>query len=377
MKFFTQGIAVLASFSSLAWAAMEPVSSGSFATATAISFNQINGDGLFCGESKYYRFDVVDNAQLIRVSGTGYEHAFVEKIDQGISASTGYAMPFEQASTNDGSAFQFVADPGRYYLRISESSVWCKELPTAHEVVVTAEPAPIDDYYELDTDVIDSLELTQRTQLNAALWNHDWRKITVPEGFNGFEIELQSLNGGEKSNNQPWVIVWDDRFENEIARSQDFNTKATAGFIAPGDYYLLVTSSNGSFDGDEYELTWQPIIAEDDIYEFNNNRYTAAFLREGATIDAVYWDDDWYELQVTEDQLNIDILLQHSLGNGNFRLQLTNSNGNQLFRWSSQAQGETSLLKTYQLPSAGTYYLKVFEESNLSGGEYQLNWQGR
>ena len=155
MKYFALSTAAGMSLcSSLSFSAgiSLPTTNEIFESARPVDFGETIAGALLCDDTDYYSFEVSGQPQLIKVNGFGYENAFIFKVDQGLTALFGEQTPMEQASASDGGEFQFVADAGTYYFRISEGGGWCKEKPTPHEFTITTQPAPFDDRYEYDTD---------------------------------------------------------------------------------------------------------------------------------------------------------------------------------------------------------------------------------
>jgi hypothetical protein len=198
-----------------------------------------------------------------------------------------------------------------------------------------------DDWYEI--------EVTENATLNAEL------QFSHAQG--DIDLALYDASGNEVTN------------ATSTTDNESIETELNGG----GTYYLKVYPFSSS--GNTYDLRWNAEIS-DDSYEENDNRSSAYNLSNQAGTwlsnlsgEGVANDDDWYEIEVTENA-TLNAELQFSHAQGDIDLALYDASGNEVTNATSTTDNES--IET-ELNGGGTYYLKVYPFSS-SGNTYDLRW---
>ncbi|WPJ93945.1 zinc-dependent metalloprotease [Coraliomargarita algicola] len=225
-----------------------------------------------------------------------------------------------------------------------------------------------DDEYE-DNDVsADATDITDTPVINAVQYDTDWYQFEVTED-NSFITVIATY------------AYEDGNIDVALYRSEDLDNplqvSATTGNSAgvriesgPGIYYVEVTGDNTNGD---YQLLWT--TAPDDDYEDNDVREEATDLTEleGTVIDAVQYDEDWYEVLVQPGNVSLTAELGYSQADGNLILTLYDAAGVEVATADTTEDDETLAYGVDPFePEELTYYIKV---SGVSlGTAYQLSW---
>ncbi|MBN2475981.1 MAG: pre-peptidase C-terminal domain-containing protein [Pirellulales bacterium] len=210
---------------------------------------------------------------------------------------------------------------------------------------------------------------------------------TIAECF--METWLREPNGGAvvavgSSVNSWWT-------EDDILERKLFDAIYDDGYAAHGDAWLRAKELYRGYFGvsadtrryfEMYNLFGDPTVAlvglRDDGYEPNDSLADAYDLssREGTWLSSVggmgiQRDDDWYGISVASDALRLVAEVTFNDADGNVDLALYDDSGTLL-------QSSTSLTDSeridYAVPSAGTYYLRVYHGNR--GNLYDLRWDG-
>ncbi|QGJ69458.1 Hypothetical protein PBC10988_11400 [Planctomycetales bacterium 10988] len=160
--------------------------------------------------------------------------------------------------------------------------------------------------------------------------------------------------------------------------------------IPDGTYYVgwIIDPNNNTaeydFGGSEADQDIYPFTVTltssqiDDAYEENDTLATAYDLRgfENTFLSNIagpglQYDNDWYRISVTPNNLQIQITATFSHAFGDIDIALYDANGSVIV--SSLGTTDTEFIN-YTVPTAGDYYIRVFFGNN--GNPYDLIWDG-
>ncbi len=225
----------------------------------------------------------------------------------------------------------------------------------------------------------------------------DWYKIDVTPGFEQLVVEVTFNHSAgdidisifEEQNPTDPIIGNYSVSDNEYI---DFNVSH------PGLYYIQIHGENA---GNEYDLRWddlRTLFAEDD-YEPNNGHLNATDLTEYDNFEyedflksrlktsadepnlddvmslksnvgfGLQYDEDWYEIYVPDERLNLLILLKYDYAEGAIGLIVYDGNLKEVAENFTRHDNEYINIK---LRNNGTYYIRVFGDD--TGNVYNLIW---
>ncbi|MFX1258404.1 MAG: clostripain-related cysteine peptidase [Promethearchaeota archaeon] len=239
-----------------------------------------------------------------------------------------------------------------------------------------------EDTYEENDNYLSAYDLTlyEQTWLSSIdgqgiQADEDWYEIHIDSNFERLIVVLQFIHAyGDIDIN---VYTWEDNSFNLIIKSWSTTDNEYIDFVVPssGTYYLRVYRGNA---GNGYDLWWDDlsISSVDDAYEENDGDTSAYDLSsykqiwlssiEGLGIQS---DEDWYEVYIDPGYEYLVVVLQFNDLDGNIDLDVYNSGGFLIKSSTSMTDNEYI---NYDLPSSGTYYLRIYGED--AGNIYDLWW---
>jgi hypothetical protein len=225
-----------------------------------------------------------------------------------------------------------------------------------------------DDIYEENDVVADAKDIAANVPLSLVQFDDDWFtfEVTNPNVFLSI-IPTVDVNLGDIH-----VRLFEDSdLDNPIGESPLTGNKGFRVSGSAGTYYIQVTGDNTN---PNYQLLWT--VAPDDQYEENDElaEATDLTLGEGLSIDAVQFDEDWFEIAVQPGNVRLVIELDYLQVEGNLNVTLYNAAGVELAIEDTDPDNEVLAYSVYPFgASAETYYIKV-SGANV-GTEYSLTWE--
>ncbi len=235
-----------------------------------------------------------------------------------------------------------------------------------------------DDQFE-DNDVReDAADITDLENQNifAAQFDDDWYKFSVTESNTFLNIICNFTHANGNIDLAVYRIAQDNSLEllGSSTTELDGETVSIEGDI--GDYLIHVT---GDDINPRYVLRWG--VDLDDQYEPNDVPEESADVTqlEGVQIDAVHFDDDWFEVVVSPGfvKLTVDILFEHDEGNLNLSLYSKDGEGNfeLLSTVDSETNNETLVYPVDPFASGDVSYYVLVAGQIGTGNPYTLIWQ--
>ena len=227
-----------------------------------------------------------------------------------------------------------------------------------------------DDEYEENDVAADAVDITETPIITAKQYDDDWYKFDITEvEANSFITVIATFIHDE--GNIDLAFYSSDDLVNPIEVSAtSANSDGVRIENGPGTYYVQVTGDN--INGD-YQLLWT--TAPDDEYEQNDSLEEATDLTDdaGTVIDAVQFDEDWFEVLVQPDNVSLSVDLEYEQADGNLILTLYDAAGEELVVADTTEDNELIAYGVDPFTSdAVTYYIKV-SGVNL-GTSYSLSW---
>lgn len=128
---------------------------------------------------------------------------------------------------------------------------------------------------------------------------------------------------------------------------------------------LLVVAQDAADYDDYYEGFWGNNYRSD-AYDLS---YNEGDWLGGLHGYGIQWDDDYYEIQVDPNYLNLVVDLRFTHSDGDIDLKVYDSSGNQVASSTSTSDDEYI---DVTLSHAGTYYIRVYYDDD--GNEYDMQW---
>jgi len=202
--------------------------------------------------------------------------------------------------------------------------------------------------------------------------DEDWYMIDVTPGFEQLMVNLSITNGFGNI----WFTIyneWGNYIDDSYPTPYGEHFDST---ISPGIYFIKVY---GDYFGIEYDLWWDDIrtVFSEDAYEENDNFINATDLsfREGQELEhylgfGVQYDQDWFEIFVTPEELILNVILYYDSAEGLMGFEVYDDSLKKIIGNFTMEDNDFIL---YRLRSNGTYYIKVFGDN--TGNVYNMLWK--
>ena len=263
-------------------------------------------------------------------------------------------------STADSETVFVPVDPGLNYIHVFGSNEF-----NAYDLSWAIYE---DDQYEENDISDDAADITATPIINAVQFDTDWFRFDVTDA-NSFLSVIATFTHAD--GNIDLALYRGDNLTTPLATSAtNQNSEGVQLTGTSGTYYIKITGDNVN---QAYQLLWT--VAPDDEYENNDDIGEAWDLTgdEGVVIDAIQYDEDWYEILVQPGNLSLSVELGYLQAGGNLNLTLYDKNGVELFVADTPSDNESISYGVYPFGTvAETYYIKV-SGVNL-GTEYTLSW---
>ncbi|MFX1329523.1 MAG: hypothetical protein ACFE91_15455 [Promethearchaeota archaeon] len=337
--------------------------------------SSISGTGAQWDEDWYVVF--LDPGEERIYAELTFSHA-LGNIDMEVYQSDGTTLVARSDSWDDNEYFDVNAPwTGTFYIRIygdnagNGYNLYWEDLA----------PFIIDDNYEENDYFGDAYPLVSHDgQWLSSIYgpgmqqDEDYYEIYVPNGKEHLIIHLIVF----QSYGYVDMELYDSSYSYlKGSYSGDHNDYIDFFVPTSGDYYYIrIYGDNG---GNEYDLRWQSLNPSiiDDAYEPNNNFYDAHNLLsyEGWWLSSINGpgfqkNNDFYKIEIKPgfEYLRLALVFDQSLGN--LQIDLYDNNQNSI---PGGYYGQNNKYYDYNLPSSGTYYIKV--NGDDAGNTYDL-WYG-
>jgi hypothetical protein len=284
-----------------------------------------------------------------------------------------------------------VKDPGEWRIKVYQIS-GASQVYYDLEIWIDKREPQRDDPYEWNNypDQAYYLGDDEKTWLSdihglAVSGDEDWYKISITPGFMHLIMNLKFNNSLGNID-----ISVEDRagwYIDNISRTSVDDIDINCAVPHPGDYFVRIF---GDFMLNKYDLVWDDLRTDfrsDDNYEDNDVASTAFDLthqidhyddygiwgRNLGNINGIgiQSDKDWYKIHVTPRteflKLRVNILYEYSAGPIGIELY-----DGDLTKLTSNFTMRDNEYLIYDLPSNGTYYIRIFGDN--SGSPYDLDW---
>ena len=258
------------------------------------------------------------------------------------------------------------------------------------EITGTSGNSPTNDPYEPNNSQNNAYDLRN----NKATWlsdiwgegviigeEEDWYEIEITQNNQNLIVDLQFIHADGDLD----LELYDaGGTQIEYSDSSDDNEQINTNVDSSGTYYLRVFDYWGDSSGNNYDLRWDTSGSGsngNDPYEANNSQNNAYDLRnnkatwlsdilgEGIVENG---EEDWYEIEITQNNQNLIVDLQFIHADGDLDLELYDANGTEIEYSGSSDDNEQ--INT-NLTTPGTYYLRVYHYLDEgSGNNYDLWW---
>jgi hypothetical protein len=201
--------------------------------------------------------------------------------------------------------------------------------------------------------------------------NCDYYQIDIPQGYLQTTVILEFLQSEGDLNLELRSKDWDLLASSKTASDNEF-----IGWLAssPGTYFARIIAADDAYTGQDYRLWWNASLSEDSHEEDDDwtQADTQWDLPQMQVFNGTLWDDDAFRLEVPLGQEHISITCLYDSELGNADLYLLDSTQN--FVAAGTGSGDSDFIEL-TVPSAGTYYLMVYDEGVIySGLSYALSW---
>ncbi len=263
-------------------------------------------------------------------------------------------------STDDSESVIIAVSSGTYYVRVYGSEFY-------NNYDMTISVFGDDDYEENDVSG-DAKSIVGDTAINLVQFDTDWFQFEVTEA-NAFLSVIASFT--HANGNIDLALYESADLVNPIATSataQNHEGIRVEGTV--GTYYIEVTGDNRN---SAYTLLWT--VSPDDQYEQNDEFIEAADLTlgNGDRIDAIQFDEDWFEVLVQPGNVRLVAELEYLQVDGNINITLYDKKGHELAFEDTETDNEVLSYSVYPFGTSDvTYYIKV-SGVNL-GTAYGLTW---
>lgn len=263
-------------------------------------------------------------------------------------------------STADSETVFVPVEPGRNYIHVFGDNEY-----NTYDLSWTIYQ---DDDYEENDISDDAADITATPTIDAVQFDADWYQfeVTDPNSFLSVIATFTHADG----NIDLAFYSSSDLVNPMLTSATTANSEGVQVDGDPGIYYIEITGDNRN---QAYQLLWT--VAPDDQYEQNDEIGEAADLTgdEGVEIDAIQYDEDWYEILVQPGNVNLTVELTYLQADGNLNLTLYDEFGVELAMVDSLVDNETLTYGVFPFAdNPVTYYIKV-SGVNL-GTEYSLSW---
>lgn len=192
--------------------------------------------------------------------------------------------------------------------------------------------------------------------------DEDWFSFNVSgdRPFILVELSYENLNG---------AIDFEllDSSLNTVAKADSLDDFDSVSYEASeGTYYVRVYGDDAY---NPYDL--EVSVIGDDEYEENDTAQEAFDITELPTLQAVQFDDDWYQFEVTDANSFLTVRADFNHENGNVDVFLYSANDLETPIGSSTSNDDNEALRAPGV--AGTYYIKVVGDDTNQA--YQLSWE--
>ncbi|MFX0005663.1 MAG: PPC domain-containing protein [Promethearchaeota archaeon] len=284
-----------------------------------------------------------------------------------------------------------VQDPGEWRIKVYQIS-GASQVYYDLEVWIDKREPQRDDAYEWNDNPDEAYYLgdDENTWLSdihglAVSGDDDWYKISITPGFQHLIMNLKFNNSlGNIDISVVDRLGW---YIDNMSRTSVDDIDINCAVPHPGDYFVRIF---GDFMMNKYDLVWDDIRTDfrpDDNYEDNDVASTAFDLTHQIDRydDYGIWgkslwninnigiqsDNDWYKIQIAPGteflKLRVDILYEYSAGP--IGLELYDGD---LTKLTSNFTMRDNEYLIHDLPSNGTYYIRIFGDN--SGSPYDLKW---
>ncbi len=258
-----------------------------------------------------------------------------------------------------------------------------KRVPASNDFYYQTHVSATDDKFKPNQNFETAFDLTSSEDTWLGLlgsdgvqWTQDFYKIWVSPQYRQLIVDLryQHYLGDvdlKLYDSQKRLIASSQR----ITEDEFINIQLSKG----GIYYLQVDGANM---GNRYDLKYSSKFTggADDEYEENDQLSSAFDLSASENLwlseirgEAVAADDDFYKVRISEGRRQLSIDLRVNVNKGDVDIRLLNSKGEMVA--SSSNIGDDDYID-FKVPSAGTYYLKVYPfHPGNSFNLYDLKWR--
>ncbi|MDC0497473.1 hypothetical protein OAN72_00715 [bacterium] len=225
-----------------------------------------------------------------------------------------------------------------------------------------------DDEYE-ENDISDEAkDITTEQAITAVQFDDDWYRFEVTEA-NSFLSVIASFT--HANGNIDLALYAAANLLNPLGTSTtQANNETIRVEGTPGIYYIKVT---GDDSNQAYQLLWT--VTPDDQYEDNDLIGDAFEITdsEGAPIDAIQFDEDWFEIEVEPGHIRVFFDLDFINAEGDLNLAIFNSDEEELMSVDTEEDGENIILPINPFGNDPQYFYIRVAGSGV-GSAYQLTW---
>lgn len=334
--------------------------------------SKVSGKGIQADDD-WYRIEIGANiSQLSIISDFNHQDG---DIDVELYDSDGFIVGRSVSTTDDETLLLNTPASGVYYIRVYFGDA-ANEYDLYWQALTSSEVANIvEDSYEENDGLNEAFSLgsashqfLSETSGPATMTDEDWYAITIGENSLGLNVEATFSHGEGDID----VELYDSQGSTIVGSySEDDNETINYSASLPaGTYYLRFF---GSLLGQSYDFYWADKI--EDAYEPNDSFATAfdiTGLRQIRLADTdvpTQGDDDWYSFDVVDENSILVIELEHDASDGEIYFELYDDNESLLI---DDINSDDIKYLQYALPSAGTFYLRVFGADAFN--TYDLFW---
>ncbi|MFX1418429.1 MAG: hypothetical protein ACFE9N_05860 [Promethearchaeota archaeon] len=224
---------------------------------------------------------------------------------------------------------------------------------------------------------------------NARQGSEDWYTIFITPGFQHLTVDVV-FNNSEGNIDISIYQFWDEYNMIFIGGNYSFDDNEHLEIlgITPGPYLIQI---HGAFMGNEYDLWWDDLRTDfrsDDNYEDNDIPSNAYDLSSEIEYRDMYGirgkslghindigiqaDNDWYKINIDSEFLQLKVVVLYEYSAGAVGIEIYDWDLNRL---TDNFTARDNEYINYELPSNGTYYIRVFGDNK--GSPYDLWWELR
>ncbi|MFW9818449.1 MAG: pre-peptidase C-terminal domain-containing protein [Candidatus Thorarchaeota archaeon] len=271
----------------------------------------------------------------------------------------------------DGEFIDIEVPSGQYYIK-----VYYANMGNQYDLLWDdISPSLIDDFYEENDGpgtpyIISSIQGKWLSQINGLgiQADDDWFEIYINPGHERLIVDCIFSN---ESGNIDLDIYNSSLVR--ITESWTDQNHENIDFVLPkyGVYYIRLHYGNGN---NTYDLRWNTFIPGDDLFEENDDYWSACWVDPNyySGLMIVDFDEDWFQIYLNHgDQIVVNIYFSNT--QGNLQLELYDPIDSMSYRIGSHSNITDSEYISFIADYSGDWRIRVYHEDKNSTVPYDLD----